>query len=261
MSEEVGRDKSYGSLFDFKGDLPLQSEKVDLISKALIHAWDKIKTAKKQAENPFFHSKYADLGAVVEACKGALISSDLVPVQSTTMIDGKLVLVTTIYHSSGQWIRGYLGVNPVKNDPQAVGSAMTYARRYALSALVGLTTEEDDDGESAMGRTPARQSYVPKPAPKEEISFEEAVPAEPDHTTYGNAENSSGNAPKNDSDWRVVQIHFGKNKGHKLGTLDPKSLSWYITKWEPRPYNGKISEQDTKLREALDLAATDVEEA
>jgi len=258
MIEEIGRDKTYGNLFDFRGDYPLQSEKVDLISKALIHAWDKIKTAKKQAENPFFHSKYADLSAVVDACKGALISSDLVPVQSTTMIDGKLIQVTTIYHSSGQWIRGYLAVNPVKNDPQAIGSAITYARRYALSALVGLTTEEDDDGESAMGRRQEVDTYRPK---AKEIPFEEAVPAESSHTTHGNSENSNGNALKNDSDWRGVQIHFGKNKGHRLGTLDPKSLSWYITKWEPRPYNGKISEQDTKLRDALDLAATEVEEA
>jgi hypothetical protein len=260
MSEEQTRDMTYGKLF-IREDLPLQSEKVDLVSKALIQAWDKIKTAKKHAENPFFHSKYADLGAVVEACKGALISSDLVPSQSTTLIEGKIVLVTTLYHSSGQWLRGYLSVNPVKNDPQAIGSALTYARRYALSAMVGLTTEEDDDGESAMGRVPQRQSYKEKPDPRDEIPFEEAVPAESSHTTYGNAEKSNGNAPTSDSDWRGVQIHFGKNKGHRLGTLDPKSLSWYITKWEPRPYNGKISEQDTKLREALDLAATDVEEA
>lgn len=262
MSEEVGRDKTYGTpyggLFDLRGDYPLQSEKVDLISKAMIHAWSKIKTAKKQAENPFFHSKYADLGAVVDACKDALLGSDLVPSQSTTIIDGRIILVTTLYHSSGQWLRGYLSVNPVKNDPQAIGSAITYARRYALSAMVGLTTEEDDDGESAMGRQRQVDTYKPK---VKEISFEEAVPAESSHTTHGNSENSSVNAPKNDSDWRGVQIHFGKNKGHKLGTLDPKSLSWYITKWEPRPYNGKISEQDTKLRDALDLAATEVEEA
>jgi len=234
-------------------EMQLQSEKTDLISKALISAWDKMKVAKKQNDNPFFKSKYADFGSVVDACKSALVSNDLVVTQPTAIINGQTALVTTLLHSSGQWVRGVYPVNPVKNDPQAIGSAITYARRYALASIVGLVAEEDDDGEMAMGRGQAQPVVKAKPAPK--IELEQPVES---HTTQGNSQNSPVNGSGGVPDWRTVVIHFGKNKGTALGDLSPKSLDWWIREWNPQPFKGKIDDASQNLRDALDMAAGDV---
>jgi hypothetical protein len=229
-------------------EMQLQSETTSDLVKALVSATAEIKTAKRDAENPFFKSKYADLPTVVEACKGALLKNNLVVTQSTTIINGQTTLVTTLHHSSGQWIRGYYPVTAVKSDPQGIGSAMTYARRYALAALVGIVSDDDDDGETAMGRNGGfsrRAEFDEEP-----VRIPNEAPAK-----------SHQNPPDGSIDWRGVAIHFGKQKGVALGTLNPKSLSWWIREWTPQPYKGKTSPQDELLRSALDQAALEVEES
>ena len=173
--------------------------------------------------------------------------------QSTTLVNGVTALVTTLHHTSGQWIRGYYPVTAVKADPQAMGSAITYARRYALSAIVGVVSEDDDDGESAMGRS----VYS---APKRNgIEYIEPVSRV---TTQGNSEEPIKASASADGliDWKSVKIHFGKNKDMALGTLTPRSLSWWIREWTPQPFKGKTSPQDEILRSALDQAALEVDE-
>jgi hypothetical protein len=78
------------------------------------------------------------------------------------LIEGNSVLETTLYHTSGEWISGTQLVNPVKNDPQGLGSAITYARRYSLSAILGLVSDDDDDANTAT-----------KPEPKQEVKAPE----------------------------------------------------------------------------------------
>jgi hypothetical protein len=231
----------------------LQSEQTNDLVSALVKASAEIKTAKKDAENPFFKSRYSDLPSIVEACKSALLKNNLVVTQSTTLVNGVTALVTTLHHTSGQWIRGYYPVTAVKADPQAMGSAITYARRYALSAIVGVVSEDDDDGESAMGRS----VYS---APKRNgIEYIEPVSRA---TTQGNSEEPIKASASADGliDWKSVKIHFGKNKDMALGTLTPRSLSWWIREWTPQPFKGKTSPQDEILRSALDQAALEVDE-
>lgn len=231
----------------------LQSEQTNDLVSALVKASAEIKTAKKDAENPFFKSRYSDLPSIVEACKSALLKNNLVVTQSTTLVNGVTALVTTLHHTSGQWIRGYYPVTAVKADPQAMGSAITYARRYALSAIVGVVSEDDDDGESAMGRS----VYS---APKRNgIEYIEPVSRV---TTQGNSEEPIKASASADGliDWKSVKIHFGKNKDMALGTLTPRSLSWWIREWTPQPFKGKTSPQDEVLRSALDQAALEVDE-
>jgi hypothetical protein len=231
----------------------LQSEQTNDLVSALVKASAEIKTAKKDAENPFFKSKYSDLPSIVEACKSALLKNNLVVTQSTTLVNGVTALVTTLHHTSGQWIRGYYPVTAVKADPQAMGSAITYARRYALSAIVGVVSEDDDDGESAMGRS----VYS---APKRNgIEYIEPVSRV---TTQGNSEETIKAPATADGsiEWKSVKIHFGKNKDMALGTLTPRSLSWWIREWTPQPFKGKTSPQDEILRSALDQAALEVDE-
>ncbi len=130
-----------------------QSENIIEVIKALVLVQAEMEPASKDSTNPFHKSKYADLSSVVSACRTLLAKNNLCTIQ-TTKIDGeKTILITTLAHTSGQWISSEIALNPVKNDPQGVGAAMTYLRRYSLMALVGVVTE-DDDGEIAMGRKP-----------------------------------------------------------------------------------------------------------
>lgn len=146
--------------------MELQSANVNELFTALSKAQAKMGLAKKQSSNPFFKSKYASLDAVWEACKDYLAEQGLAISQTTVMQGEQLLLVTTLGHASGQWSKGLYPINPIKLDPQGFGSAMTYARRYSLAAIVGIAFGDDDDGESAQGRgsklSESQVSYVDK---------------------------------------------------------------------------------------------------
>lgn len=128
-----------------------KSEKIAELGKALVKAQSEIRGAIKDSNNPFFKSKYADLESCWEAIRDPLTRNGLSVVQTFDVVDGHSVLETTLIHVSGEWMSGRLILSPVKQDPQSVGSAITYARRYALAAIVGLI-QIDDDGEAAHGR-------------------------------------------------------------------------------------------------------------
>ncbi len=133
-----------------------RSETIGTLAKALAKAQGAIKPAGKGAENPFFKSSYADLPAIVKACRDELAKNDIAYSQVTAYEGETVTLETMLFHSSGEWISGVYPVKPVKNDPQGMGSAMTYARRYALAAMVGVVAEdEDDDGNDASGHKKA----------------------------------------------------------------------------------------------------------
>ncbi|HYF40919.1 MAG TPA: ERF family protein [Ramlibacter sp.] len=135
----------------------MQSEDIGELAKALAKAQGEVEGAVKDAANPAFKnngraSSYATLASVWDACRKALSGNGLAVTQTTRPGDGNTVtMVTTLMHGSGQWIRGELTVKPTKSDAQGLGSAITYARRYALAAMVGVAPE-DDDGEGAVGR-------------------------------------------------------------------------------------------------------------
>ena len=135
---------------------------INELAAALAKAQAEIQNAKKDSENPFFKSKYADLSAVWDACRGPLTKNGLSIVQIPYGHDGKYFLNTILMHSSGQFLSGILPVVPIKGDPQALGSALTYMRRYALSAMVG-NAPEDDDGNEASGKDTNNKGGFPKP--------------------------------------------------------------------------------------------------
>lgn len=128
-----------------------QSESIAALAAALSKAQSAITGALKDSANPFFKSKYADLAACWDACRQQLAANNLAVIQTTEVTEAGLVLVTTLAHSSGEWMRGVLPVAVKDNGPQAQGSGLTYARRYALAAIVGLA-QIDDDGEAAQAR-------------------------------------------------------------------------------------------------------------
>lgn len=132
----------------------MKSNDLNELFLALSKAQAEIKGAVKDSNNPFHKSHYADLSSVSEACRAPLNKNGLSVIQITEVDDeGRTFLVTVLAHSSGQFISGRYPLKPQKEDPQSLGAAMTYARRYSLAAIVGVTSIEDDDGESAMDRS------------------------------------------------------------------------------------------------------------
>lgn len=129
------------------------SEQINELGGALAKAQGAIKGALKSEANPFFKSKYADLAATWDACREALSANGLSVVQVTGGDDPEIVRVTTrLMHASGQWIEGITVMRPTKADPQGIGSTITYARRYALAAIVGVAPEDDDGNAASSGK-------------------------------------------------------------------------------------------------------------
>jgi len=134
-------------------DFVMQSSDIGKLAEALAKAQAQMQGAIKDSSNPFFKSKYADLSSVWNSCREPLSNNGIAVIQTTDSgLDGAIELITTLVHSSGQFIRGRLPIKPVRPDPQGIGSAISYARRYGLSSIVGVI-QEDDDGENAMNRS------------------------------------------------------------------------------------------------------------
>ena len=129
----------------------MQSDSIGALAAALSKAQADITGALKDSSNPFFKSKYADLASCWDACRKQLAANGLSVIQTTQMTEQGLMLVTTLAHASGEWIAGQMPVLTKDNSPQGQGSGITYARRYALAAIVGLA-QIDDDAEAAQGR-------------------------------------------------------------------------------------------------------------
>lgn len=124
------------------------SENVAELAAALAKAQAAMKHAPKEKTNPHFKSKYADLASYWEACREALSANNLSVVQVPALAgQGVVAIHTALLHASGQWIRGVLEVPMAQNTAQAMGSAITYGRRYALAAMVGMA-QDDDDGQA-----------------------------------------------------------------------------------------------------------------
>lgn len=132
-----------------------KSDEINEIVKALAKVQSEIQNPKKDANNPFFKSKYSTLDNVIDAYKDLCSKNDLIVLENpVSKVDenGKVLvgIEVQIMHTSGQFLSfdPYL-LSPVKNDPQGIGSGVTYARRYTLSSVFNIASEEDDDGNSA----------------------------------------------------------------------------------------------------------------
>lgn len=178
------------------------SEQIDQLATALAKAQGSMHGALKDSANPFFKSKYADLESVWTACRKALSENGLSVVQSTSGVENGVAVTTTLLHASGQWMRDTLPLHPKDVSPQGIGSAITYGRRYALAAMVGVY-QTDDDAEAAQGRQGPTQDDVRAMAKK----FRDAFDA--------------------DVDGRMLEVHEEANRDKEL----------YETAWALLPSN------------------------
>ena len=141
--------------------MDMMSATIGALAAALAKAQGAIEGATKGKVNPHFKSRYADLSSVVEACKAALSANGLAVVQSVSSEgDNKVTITTMLLHTSGEWMRSALTLAAGKSDPQGIGSAITYGRRYGLAAMVGVAPVEDDDANEASSDAP----IAPMPA-------------------------------------------------------------------------------------------------
>lgn len=125
-----------------------RSEEIKEIIGALCEMQGEVLQAGKNSVNPHFKSRYSDLTSVMEALREPMYKNNLCVTQTTWIEKDEVILKTTLMHKSGQWISSDYPIRPVKADPQGMGSAITYARRYSLASLTGLV-QADDDGHAA----------------------------------------------------------------------------------------------------------------
>ena len=142
----------------------MQSNEINELASALVAAQAEFSAVPKGSTNPFFKSKYAALPDVVASASPVLAKHGLAVSQHvTTNEQGADMLITYVLHTSGQFIAHGMMLHMVKDDPQAQGSAITYARRYSYMSALGLVADDDDDANSA---TKAKQNAPAKPKEK-----------------------------------------------------------------------------------------------
>jgi hypothetical protein len=131
------------------------------LDEALAKAQAEMTNATLNKINPHFKSKYADLPTIRDATVPVLAKHGLTVTQFTRVRDSALLLVTRLAHTSGESIEGEYPLPYQVDKPQAMGSAMTYARRYGLAAMCGIAAEEDDDGNGAEKIGKVAEAEVP----------------------------------------------------------------------------------------------------
>jgi hypothetical protein len=213
----------------------MQSEQIDKLAEALAKAQATIKNATINKINPHFKSKYADLAAVFDAIRKPLSDNGLAVTQTTEIREGAMALVTTLAHSSGQWIKSDYPL-PVTGRPQEIGSALTYARRYSLSAIAGIAADEDDDGEGAERD---RQKIDASKVTPRKVE----APVSPDGEVSPHAIGFNGNA-----------IEWG---GKYIAALKSAASSDELTQWamENADTLNKIAESAPKAHKSCVAAA------
>lgn len=144
----------------------MQSDQINELAAALSKAQGEMKNASKDGLNPHLKSKYATLGSIWDACREPLSKHGLSASQLISQEGESVFLTTILMHSSGQWIKSTVSVIAGKPTPQALGSSITYMRRYSLASIIGVTAGDDDDAEES-------QKYH-SDQPEETISREQA---------------------------------------------------------------------------------------
>lgn len=191
-----------------------KSDSIKELAKALCQVQKVLKGAHADSTNPFYESKYADLQAIWDAIREPLTANQLAITQTTGYADnGGPVVVTTLMHSSGEWINGEFPIIAKEQSAQAIGSGVSYARRYALAAIVGVY-QTDDDAEKSQGRgSPASSSLPP-------LHYQSPFPSQ-----------ATGPASITDQELQNYRLPFGKtHKGKPLMEIPIPALQSAL-KW------------------------------
>lgn len=182
-----------------------QSEHIEEIAKALLNVQKSLPIAAKDAVNPFVKNRYASLNSIMECCNRPLLENGIVVMQCPVSVadPGSLGLMTRLIHAeSGQWLSGIVAIPMSKADPQGMGAAITYARRYALSAMLGIVTGDDGDCDPGWKNAPSAGQRKHEPAAprsqarQEEYRLPDADPYYDDPFFNGGGSNADYEPPK-----------------------------------------------------------------
>lgn len=189
------------------------------IASALVKAQKEFGPALKAKTNPAFRSKYADLGACIEAVIDGLNNNGIMLMQPCHEVESGVTVETIFIHESGEvYSAGKLHVPAVKQDPQGYGSVLTYARRYSLMSACGIAPE-DDDGNMASG-TKAQNARTPSPAPK-------PTPSAPAKLNAQEIEHIKSLIDETASDLPAFMQWISKGAGYECKTLSDAPAGCY----------------------------------
>ncbi len=197
-----------------------KSESIKNIAKALAAFQAEVKNPANTETNPFFNSKYAPLNDILNLVRPLLSKHGLSVLQSPSG-DGQNVTVTTlITHESGEWIESEpLTLKADKATAQGAGSAITYARRYALSAMLGISSEDDDDGNYASGKNGVTQEKAEKKTTTAQNN-DKATPAQL-KKLYAIA--NENNIPSEEMKG-LIKLHYNKGSSKDLTKQEASDL-------------------------------------
>lgn len=223
---------------------PNNAEQQTALFKALIAVVGEAKDVHADSDNPFHKSRYASLAAHLQALKGLFNKHGLAVVQLPIGGEGMVGIRTLVIHQSGGCLSSDAFVPADKGmSGQQAGALYSYIRRYALAAVAGVATEDDDAESDRTARPQSKPTYQSAPASGNVVKGTGVFAAKPaDH---------SNASPVVAEALRFI-IPFGKNKGKALGEIPKNSLDWYIKEYQPQPYKGEIKESDLAFRAALD---------
>lgn len=211
-----------------------KSESIGKLAESMSKAQASLKSAPFNRVNPHFKNRYADLTSVIDTARKPLSENGLTFMQFVSCSGPVVSVETVIAHSSGEWISGTLSLTASKPDPQGVGSAITYAKRYGLCAALGISADDDDDANDASTPTntqrPVPQNGKAEASPKKQ--FADAV---------------KGWAQVAPEDVRAACIQVAKAAGIDTNTPDADS-AWtkateYVVKHASKPFADWAKEQ------------------
>lgn len=189
--------------------MQFQSENINELVTALSVAQGEIGLATKDSKNPHFKSDYSSLEACILASKSVLAKNGLAVIQGPFSVEGRLYLITTLAHSSGQWVRSETPILNEKQTAQGMGAGITYARRYALSAIIGLGSKDDDGNEASFVQSDVSNTgSLQKPH----------VPLKPARSSNGSGEPGA----------YVLKMGLPGVKGKPLSELSASSIAGHL---------------------------------
>lgn len=199
-----------------------RSASINKLAEALAKAQSKFTSAPKNKINPHLKSKYADLASVLDTVREPLASNDLAFVQVVETDGAKIICYTDLMHVSDQWVRGKLVLHSAQTAIQQIGAAITYAKRYALSAMLGIASDEEDDGEAEQAATAKKTETNGK---YKQISVSEPVPVAPKAAAKAEAKAAKAFADKAQGIFPGSEV-VAETKTDSPASDDLKGLLW-----------------------------------
>lgn len=226
------------------------SESIAKLAAALMVFQSEVKDPSRDGENPHFRSKYVQIDGLLAAVRPILAQHCLSVVQSTGG-DGQNVTITTmILHTSGEWLKtDALTLRAQQATPQGAGSAITYGRRYSLSAALGVAWDDDDDGNAASTPPKAEKKAAPKAKTKEEpkAKEEQKAPRKVD-SLRAIAAAAKEIGVTNDDIKEVMRRHYNKSASSELTDTEAAEMEKNFVGWV-----AEVKDDDEKLMEDIPL--------